>query len=145
MKTKKSGRKKIIYISVAAILAVAAVIAFFVLTAKPEVPSTFPCQADTDCISVCGSCVNLTYFHENPPAQCAVQTNRSSGRSCYCVSGQCSSIANNTVPTSVATENQPENPDLSYVLISLIVIGSFVIVAVLVNHLMNSPTETWVL
>ncbi len=99
------------------------------------------CMKDTDCVSVCGSCVNVTYFHSNPPAQCAISLNNT-GRSCFCVNNVC------TIPTNATSEQQPTieiSNDIFtfYFLIAVVIVTVFLVIGIFINHLMKSPTETW--
>jgi hypothetical protein len=100
------------------------------------------CTKDTDCVSVCGLCENITYFHSNPPVQCGISLNNT-GRLCFCVNNVCA------IPTNATNEQQPiqqtesSNIFTFYALITIVVITIFVAIGVFINHLMNSPTETW--
>jgi hypothetical protein len=99
------------------------------------------CTKDSDCISVCGSCVNVTYFHSNPPAQCGTPLNNT-GRSCFCVNNVCA------IQTNATSEQQPVQTESSdifsyYAPIAVVVVTIFLAIGVLINHLMKSPTETW--
>lgn len=101
------------------------------------------CTKDTDCISVCGSCVNVTYFHSNPPAQCKVSLNNT-GRSCFCVNNVCAIQINETnEQTQSIIQTGSSDIFTFYILIAIVIVVVFLAIGFFVNHLMNSPTETW--
>jgi hypothetical protein len=138
---KKSNRKIFAILAAAFVVILSAYIFLqYPIFNNPTIKSF--CAKDTDCVSVCGSCVNVTYFHSNPPEQCAVSLNNT-GRSCFCVNNICS------VQTNVTSEQQPiiqtKSSDIFtfYILIAVIVVTVFLAIGFFVNHLMNSPTETW--
>jgi hypothetical protein len=140
----KKPNRKIFAILVAAFVIVLSAYIFLqqYLISNNSIIKSF-CTKDTDCVSVCGSCVNITYFHSNPPAQCAISLNNTA-RTCFCVNSVC---AVQTNATSEQTQSiwQTLSSDIFtfYILIAIIVIVVFLAVGFFVNYLMNSPTETW--
>ena len=137
----------------AILLAIIVIFAFVILETNQTIsnilsPSkTFYCSKDTDCVFVCGSCENVTYFDSNPPSQCSTTT-QTGARSCFCVNSQCNNAVNATNATSQPSFIQPsgfESFDIHYIFIGIIVVVAFIVLAVFINYLMKSPTETWVL
>lgn len=104
----------------------------------------FYCSRDTDCVFVCGSCENVTYFDSNPPSQCATAT-QTGTRSCFCVNNQCSIVTNATTQSSFIQSNGSEGFNNYYIFIGIIVVVAFIVLAVFVNYMMKSPTEMWLL
>lgn len=140
---KKSNRKIFAILAAAFVIILSAYIFIqqYPIFNNPTIKSF--CTKDTDCVSVCGSCVNVTYFHSNPPAQCANSLNNT-GRSCFCVNNVC------MIPTNTTSEQtQPILQTISndiftfYILIGVVVVVIFLAIIVFINHLMNFPTETW--
>jgi hypothetical protein len=135
-------KKKTFWIILAA-LAIFILFIFLHYSTIPTMSSIFVCIQDTDCISVCGSCENLTYFHSNPPPPCATHINETGARTCYCENSQCSSIINATTQPSYIQPQESRSSNNSYILIGIVVVIVFVLLGAFVNYLMKSPTETW--
>lgn len=131
----------LISIAVVVIFGFAVIELYHIIPNISSQSKTFYCSKDTDCVSVCGFCENVTYFDANPPSQCATQT-QTGARSCFCVNNVCSSVTNSTTSSSIQP-NVTEGFNTYYVFIGIIVVVGFIILAVFVNYLMKSPTENW--
>lgn len=131
-------------------IVIIAIFGFAILELNPIIfnisaPSkTFYCSKDTDCIFVCGSCENVTYFDSNPPSQCVIST-QTVARSCFCVNNQCGIATNVTTQPSFIQSNGSEGFNGYDIFIGIIVVVAFIVLAVFVNYMMKTPTEMWLI
>jgi Na+/H+ antiporter NhaD/arsenite permease-like protein len=107
----------------------------------------FLCGNDTDCISVCGTCENITYFHSHLVVPCAnTLSNSTSARTCYCQDSKC--INPSSIPQESQQQTQQQTPvsiNSFYILMGAIIVVAFVAIGFFVSHLMKSSPETWAL